>query len=256
MATDPENPNVELGMATEVAISEGISHESKEIMANTAGEETPLDDSSVMLSVSKPETESDTITSMAPLIGNCNTSEANQITAVSSTVTQATINESMTDSSSLVMPTAAAAISPATDSSQMIKTTSATELTVTPKVTSTKRNRANKRTKGGSTSDVARNLCVRFEGNQSKRWDGKEVLIDYDWIKEEVDATQLLPGSTINIPWPIKGGEIQNWKGIVVNIDDASVSQSHTSNTKKKARGSNCKPKQSNEKNESKGKGT
>ena len=70
-----------------------------------------------------------------------------------------------------------------------------------------KRRRANKRT---NTDEATRNICIRFEGNQSKRWDGKEVLVDYEWVKEKVDATQLLPRSTVNIPWPIKGGEIQN----------------------------------------------
>ena len=39
-----------------------------------------------------------------------------------------------------------------------------------------------------------------------------------------MDVTQLLPGNTVNIPWLIKGEDIQNWKGVVVNTDDALVS--------------------------------
>ena len=63
-----------------------------------------------------------------------------------------------------------------------------------------KRRRANKRT---NTDEATRNICIRFEGNQSKHWDGKEVLVDYKWVKHKVDATELLPGSTVIIPWPI-----------------------------------------------------
>ena len=40
----------------------------------------------------------------------------------------------------------------------------------------------------------------------------------------KVDVTQLLPGNTVNIQWLIKGGDIQNWKGVVVNTDNALVS--------------------------------
>ena len=123
----------------------------------------------------------------------------------------------------------------------------------TTNVTPSKSKRA-KRMKGTSTSEV-KNICVRFEGNQSKRWDGKEALIDYDWIKEQVDTTELLPGNAISIPWPNKGGDIEYWKGIVVNVDDASTSckqDSFISGSTKKAKGS--KPKQSHGKN-SKAKG-
>ena len=69
-----------------------------------------------------------------------------------------------------------------------------------------------------------RNLCIRFEGNQSKCWGGKEALIEYDWLKEQVGATQLSPGNKVTIQWPTRGGEIQYWKGAVVNNDDASIS--------------------------------
>lgn len=91
---------------------------------------------------------------------------------------------------------------------------------------SRKRNCTQRGTKSSTSTNQARNLCVRFEGNQSKRWDGKEVLIDYDWIKEIVDVTKLVPGNTVTIPWPTaKGGDIQNWRGVVVNIDGANVSR-------------------------------
>ena len=92
---------------------------------------------------------------------------------------------------------------------------------------------------------------LRFEGNQSKRWDGKEVLIDYDWMKEQIDATQLFLGNAINIPWPIKGGETQIWKGVVVSVDGASMGQDTATTAEKKAKG--IKAKQCTLKNKGKG---
>ena len=93
------------------------------------------------------------------------------------------------------------------------------EATVSTNVT-----KQNKRGKKRCNTKEVRNLCIRFEGNQSKRWDGKEALIEYDWLKEQVGATQLSPGNKVNIPWPTRGGEVQYWKGVVVNNDDASIS--------------------------------
>jgi len=66
-----------------------------------------------------------------------------------------------------------------------------------------------------------------------------------------VGAMQLSTGNKINIPWPIRAGEVQYWKGIVVNNDDVSMSDkkdSHNHVTEelscvlsKRARGSKFK---------------
>ena len=39
-----------------------------------------------------------------------------------------------------------------------------------------KRKRANKHT---NTDEATRNIYIRFEGNQLRHWNGKEVLVDY-----------------------------------------------------------------------------
>ena len=47
---------------------------------------------------------------------------------------------------------------------------------------------------------------VKYENN-SKRWDGKTVMIDGEWL--------------IKLPWTAKKGKIQYWNAVVV--DDAGV---------------------------------
>ena len=173
-----------------------------------------------------------------------------------STEIKPTGNNILTDATSIVMPAAATVTTSSTlVAVESVNNQDGSELLPTLKETSTKadiskRNRTTKRAKRSNTSD-SKNICVRFEGNQSKRWDGKEVLIDYDWMKKQIDATQLFPGSTINIPWPIKGGETQIWKGVVVSVDGASMGQDTATTAEKKAKG--IKAKQCTLKNKGKG---
>ena len=59
-------------------------------------------------------------------------------------------------------------------------------------------------------------VCVRYEGNQSKRWDGKIVKLDRAWL-EEVCGQELLVGTAVEMPWKCKGGKTELWKGVVVS---------------------------------------
>ena len=173
-----------------------------------------------------------------------------------STEIKPTGNNILTDATSIVMPAATTVTTSSTLAAvESVNNQDGSELLPTLKETSTKagiskRNHTTKRAKRSNTSD-SKNICVRFEGNQSKRWDGKEVLIDYDRMKEQIDATQLFPGSAINIPWPIKGGETQICKGVVVSVDGASMGQDTATTAEKKAKG--IKAKQCTLKNKGKG---
>ena len=59
--------------------------------------------------------------------------------------------------------------------------------------------------------------CVRYEGNNSKRWDGKEIWIEATVLEELYEPYQLTSGSHVSIPWKGKGGRISYWNAIIVN---------------------------------------
>ena len=56
---------------------------------------------------------------------------------------------------------------------------------------------------------------VRFEGNNSCKWDGKEVWLDAEVLDELYDETELIHGSTISVPWKSKG-KIIHWKAVFI----------------------------------------
>jgi len=58
---------------------------------------------------------------------------------------------------------------------------------------------------------------VRFENNNSKRWDGKEVWLDSEILDELYDSTELFHGANITVPWKCKGGRITHWKAVFIN---------------------------------------
>ena len=61
-----------------------------------------------------------------------------------------------------------------------------------------------------------RRYAVRFEGNQSKRWDGKEVWLEAEVLDELYDASELVDGANVVVPFRGKGGKITHWKAIFV----------------------------------------
>ena len=64
---------------------------------------------------------------------------------------------------------------------------------------------------------------VRFENNNSKHWDGKEVWLDAMILDELYDSSKLFNGANITVSWKGKGGKITHWK--VVYIDPVSIKQ-------------------------------
>ena len=65
---------------------------------------------------------------------------------------------------------------------------------------------------------AGRYYYIRFEGNNSKRWDGKVISIPSSQIEDTYhDQSQLVPGFMITLPWPSKGSKkVINWKAVIV----------------------------------------
>ena len=57
-----------------------------------------------------------------------------------------------------------------------------------------------------SNSEAQRHL-VRFEGNNSKKWDGKEVWLDPYVFDELYDPKELLHGAKLSVPFKVRGGK-------------------------------------------------
>ena len=66
--------------------------------------------------------------------------------------------------------------------------------------------------------DKEKRYVVRFQGNNSKKWDGKETWIDASVLDELYDEAELVHGAEITVPWKSKG-KITHWKGIFVDSE-------------------------------------
>lgn len=55
-----------------------------------------------------------------------------------------------------------------------------------------------------------RRYFVKFEGNESKQWDGKEVELDGEWLESLYTQEELATGKSLTLPWPGKGKNVIN----------------------------------------------
>ena len=67
--------------------------------------------------------------------------------------------------------------------------------------------------------------CVQYEGNGSKRWDGKTISVDSKTLLLSYNPEELIPGKEISIPWKIKSKGIEYWKAIIVQKKPPSAEQ-------------------------------
>ncbi len=65
-----------------------------------------------------------------------------------------------------------------------------------------------------------KNYTLRYEGNNSKRWDGKTIVLDGAYLESVVEGDELVPGKVIQLPWNKKGGGTEYWKAV---IEDTSM---------------------------------
>ena len=63
---------------------------------------------------------------------------------------------------------------------------------------------------------MEKKYCVRYEGNNSRKWDGREIMLDGNWLEELYEPSQILPGMPVRLPWPKKHGGIEYWLGVIV----------------------------------------
>jgi len=65
---------------------------------------------------------------------------------------------------------------------------------------------------------------IRFEGNNSKRWDGKEIWLESTVLDELYDVTELVDGAKITVPFKGKGGKMSHWNAVFVDPATAETS--------------------------------
>ena len=71
---------------------------------------------------------------------------------------------------------------------------------------------------GCGSKQACKEYVLRFKGNQSVRWDGKEIVLDGDWLEELYDKAELCPGRIVKLPWEGKNGKSVDWKVMIVSV--------------------------------------
>ena len=74
-----------------------------------------------------------------------------------------------------------------------------------------------KRLGGRSQEAKCRDYVVRFKGNDSRQWDGKEITVDTEWLEDLYSKSELCPGRVVELPWE-KNGQSIGWKGVIVSV--------------------------------------
>ena len=77
---------------------------------------------------------------------------------------------------------------------------------------------------GPSAAVAEVKYCVRYEGNQSKKWDGREITLDGKWLESLYDVAELVPGKQLSLPWQAKGGRMEEWKAVLISATSTSPS--------------------------------
>ena len=63
----------------------------------------------------------------------------------------------------------------------------------------------------------SKQYIVRFNDNNSKRWDGKEVWLDTKILNELYDSSELFDDANIIVPCKGKGGKISHWNAVFID---------------------------------------
>ena len=69
-----------------------------------------------------------------------------------------------------------------------------------------------------ATSATSRKYTVRYQNNNSKRWDGKEIVLDGEWLETMYSPHDLQPGKVLSLPWSGKNGREETWSAVVVHV--------------------------------------
>ena len=60
---------------------------------------------------------------------------------------------------------------------------------------------------------------IRYEVNSSKRWDGREILLDVDWLESLYEPGELIAGKQVSLPWQGKGN-VKYWNAVILQQED------------------------------------
>lgn len=77
-------------------------------------------------------------------------------------------------------------------------------------------------------SDTAKRpekYCVRYQNSSSKRWDGKIIWVNANWMEELYVASELVSGLKVKLPWANKGGRMSYWNAVVVDPQSCTASE-------------------------------
>ena len=66
-------------------------------------------------------------------------------------------------------------------------------------------------------SSSCKKYIVRFQGKNSKKWDGREISVDEEWLESLYDPKELTGGKQLHLPWPEKGGEEKYWNAVFID---------------------------------------
>ena len=58
---------------------------------------------------------------------------------------------------------------------------------------------------------------VQYENNGSKRWDGKVLFMEGEWLESLYQPNELVIHSKLKLPWSGKGGKISYWNAVLVD---------------------------------------
>ena len=80
---------------------------------------------------------------------------------------------------------------------------------------------------GGSSegNQKVTKYLVQYENNGSKRWDGRVLYIDGEWLESLYQPSELGIGSKVKLPWSGKGGKITYWNGAIVDPNSTAIEQ-------------------------------
>lgn len=64
---------------------------------------------------------------------------------------------------------------------------------------------------------------IRYQWNNSARWDGKEIDVDAEWLEMLYEPSTICEVKEVELPWLGKKGRIQHWKAVHVDANSKSV---------------------------------
>ena len=72
-----------------------------------------------------------------------------------------------------------------------------------------------KRLRRSTSAVVSEKYTVEFSNNNSKRWDGKRIAVDSEWMAELYsNPAELCPGRMVELPFE---GEDKSWKVVIIS---------------------------------------